>query len=126
MRIDLFLGRISLFGSLLSLRDINVILNATFSAPIALYAEARGVVILARKNYHITIQRNPSTTNYVLTLRTKELPLFGLCAKFLPEDLQIILGKIFDISILNASFSFEVEPQHLLISGITQCFNCLA
>ena len=76
----------------------------------------------------ITIQHNPSTTNNVLTLRTEELPIFGLGTKFLPEDLQISLGKTFDISILNTtvSYSFGVEPQHLLISGITQCLNVLA
>ena len=125
MRIDLFLGKMSLFGSLLSLQDINVILNARFSDPIALYAEARGTVTLGRINYHINIRRNPSTTNYVLSLRTEELPIFGLGAKFLPEDLQIILGKIFDISILNAtvSYPFGVEPQHLLISGMPQLFG---
>ena len=66
------------------------------------------------------IEHNPSTNDYVLTVHTEQLPIFGIVstvgAAFLPSDLQIILENIFDINILNAtiSYPFNAMPHYFV------------
>ena len=127
--ITVYISRFSVFGKGLSLRDINIMINVTFSEPRTLSVSASGVLTLGKKDYAISIHRSQSTKNYVLTIHTEEFPLIGLVSavggSFLPEDLQILLGKIFDISVLNATlkYPFGAVPKHMLISGMPQLFG---
>ena len=127
--ITVYLNRLSVFGKGLLLRDINIMINVAFSEPRTLSVSASGVLSLGKKDYAISIHRSQSTENYVLTIHTEEFPLISLLSavggSFLPEDLQILLGKIFDISVLNATlkYPFGAVPKHMLISGMPQLFG---
>ena len=129
MNIEMYLNQIPLFGRALSVRDIHLKLNASFSDPIELYAEASGIVALGKTDYVINIHRSAITSKYVLTLKAEKLPILSIIsavgASFLPSDLQTLLGRIFDINILDAtiSYPFGVNPRQLLISGMPQLFG---
>ena len=129
MEITVYLNRFSVFGKGLSLQDVNIMINATFSGPTTLSVRASGVLTLGKKNYAISIDRSTSTQNYVLSVHTEKFPIIGLLTAaggaFLPEDLQTLFGKIFDINILNATlrYPFGAMPNHMLISGMPQLFG---
>ena len=93
MNINLFISSLHLFGNALSARDINIADTTYFSA------EATGILTLGKRDYTLRIERNPSTNDYVLTVHSEQLPIFGIVsavgAAFLPSDLQIILEKIY-------------------------------
>ena len=129
MNINIFISSLQLFGNTLSARDINIELfaDSTYFA-----VKATGILTLAKKDYTLKIERNinPSTNNYVLTVHTEQLPIFSIVsaigAVFLPNDLQFILEKIFDINILNAtiSYTFNAMPHYnFVISGTPQLFG---
>ena len=127
--ITVYLNRLSVFGKGLLLRDINIMINVAISEPMTLSVSASGVLSLGKKDYAISIHRSQSTENYVLTIHTEEFPLISLLSavggSFLPEDLQILIGKIFDINVLNATlkYPFGAVPKHMLISGMPQLFG---
>ena len=127
MNINIFISSLQLFGNTLSARDINIELfaDSTYFA-----VKATGILTLAKKDYTLKIEHNPSTNNYVLTVHTEQLPIFSIVsavgAVFLPNDLQFILEKIFNINILNAtiSYSFNAMPHYnFVISGTPQLFG---
>ena len=127
--ITVYISRFSIFEKGLSLQHINIMINVTFSEPRTLSVSASGVLTLGKKDYAISIHRSQSTENYVLTIHTEEFPLISLLSavggSFLPEDLQILFGKIFDISVLNATlkYPFGAVPKHMLISGMPRLFG---
>ena len=127
--IEMFLKKLPLFEKLLQIRDIHLLLKTKFSGSGETIAEAKGIVDFGKRGYTISIQRNPSTKKYFLSLNTDSLSIFGVIsavgAAFLPEDLQVLLGQIFDINILNATiaYPFGADPQHVLISGTPQLFG---
>ena len=129
LHIEMYINQIPLFGRALSIHDIHLKLNASFSDPIELYAEASGTVALGKTDYVINIYHSAITSKYVLTLKAEKLPIFSIIsavgASFLPPGLQTLLGRIFDINILDAtiSYAFGVNPRQLLISGMPQLFG---
>ena len=129
MEITVHLSKFSVFGDGLSLRDVDIMINATFSEKRKLSVRASGVLTLGNKDYAVSIHRSRSTPNYVLSVHTKELSVIGLLkavgGSFLPKGLQVLVGKIFDISVLNATlqYPFGEMPKHMLFSGMPQLFG---
>ena len=129
MSVEMFLKKITFYEDVLSVRDIQLKLKATLSTPKRVSVEGSGVIALGSTDYAIDLRRDALTTKYTLTVETEKLPLFGIVtaigAKFLPEDLQIVLGKIFDVNILNAKivYPFGATPQQIQISGMPQLFG---
>ena len=129
INIEMFLKKITFYENVLSIRDIQLRLNATLSTPKTVTVEGSGVIALGNTDYSIDLCRDPLTTKYTLTVETEKLSLFGIVtalgAEFLPEDLQTLLGKIFDIDILNAKivYPFGAKPQQIEVSGTPQLFG---
>ena len=129
MTIELFLKEITFYEELLSVRDINLKLFATLSTPRTLSVKARGEIALGKTNFEVNIQRDPKTTKYALTVETEKLSISSIVsaigATFLPEDLTIILGKIFQFDILNLKivYPFGATPQQIQLSGTPQIFG---
>ena len=129
IEVSVYLPKLPLFGKTLSIHDITVAVNATLSKPRDVSVGAKGIFKLGKKDYKISIDRDPSTKVYVLTLNTQKFPVTNLLSavggSFLPEDLQLLLGKIFDINVLNATVRYPigVKPKYMVISGMPQLFG---
>ena len=129
MSIEMFLQKVTFYENVLSVKNIQLKLKATLSTPRKLSVEGSGVIALGNTEYGINLRRDTLTTKYTLTVETEKLPLFGIVtaigAKMLPEDLQLIFEKIFDINILNAKivYPFGATPQQIQVSGTPQLFG---
>ena len=129
MTIELFLKEITFYENLLSVRDIKLKLFATLSTPRTLSAEASGIIALSKTYFAVNIQRDPKTTKYALTVETEKLSISSIVsaigATFLPEDLTIILGKVFQFDILNLKivYPFGATPQQIQLFGTPQIFG---
>ena len=129
MSVEMFLKKITIYEKLLSIRDIQMKLRAILSGQKRLSVEANAIIALGNTDYAIDLRRDQVTTKYTLTVETEKFPLFGIItavgAKFLPDDLQTILEKIFDINILNAKVVYPIgaQPQQILISGTPELFG---
>ena len=129
MQIKVYVSKFPPFGKALLIDDLTVTINAKLFAPIKLSVRASGTITIAKKDYTISIHHDPSTNKYVLSLNTQTFPVIALLSaaggSFLPEDLQVVAGKIFDINILNATvrYPFGAKPKHILISGMPQLFG---
>ena len=129
INIEMFLQKITFYENVLSIRDIQLRLKATLSTPKTVSVEGSGVITLGSTDYAIDLRQNALTTKYILTVETEKLSLFGIVtalgAQILPEDLQTVLGKLFDINILNATivYPFGATPQQLQVSGTPQLFG---
>ena len=129
INIEMFLQKITFYENVLSIRDIQLRLKATLSTPKTVSVEGSGVIALGSTDYAINLRRDALTTKHTLTVETKKLSLLDIVtaigAQFLPEDLQTVLGKLFDINILNAKivYPFGATPQQLQVSGTPQLFG---
>ena len=129
MEITVYLPKLPLFGKALSIHDISVAVKAKLSEPTVISVGAKGILTLGKKEYEISIHRDQSTKVYILTLNTYKFPAISLLSavggSFLPEDLQVLLGKIFDINVLNATVRYPigVKPKYMVISGMPQLFG---
>ena len=139
MTIEMFLNKITFYEDLLSIRDIQLKLIAKLSAPRSLSAEASGIIALGNTDYAIAlhkdpdyaivVQNDPVTTKYALTVERENMQLStiitALDATFLPNDLQIILEKVFDFNILNAKivYPFGAHSQQILVTGKPELFG---
>ena len=129
IEITVYLPKLPLFGKALSIHDISVAVKAKLSEPTVISVGAKGILTLGKKEYEISIHRDQSTKVYILTLNTYKFPAMSLLSavggSFLPEDLQVLLGKIFDINVLNATVRYPigVKPKYMVISGMPQLFG---
>ena len=128
LRIELFMEQVTFYEDILSVRDIELILSATFS-PKSLTAEANGIITLDDTDYSVSVGKDTVRNNYVLTVEAQNLPILGILtalgATFLPDDLQTILENVFKINILNARvvYPIGVQPQKIYISGTPEIFG---
>ena len=128
MTMDLYLAQVTFYENLLSIRDIQLKLFATFS-PVSLSVEASATIALDGTDYAAAVGRDLATNKYALSVSTPSLPLFGvitsLSASFLPNDLQIILNEVLKFNILDAKVVFPLAstPPQIQLSGTPQLFG---
>ena len=128
MTIDLFLNQVTFYENILAIQNIKLSLFATFS-PVSLSAEASATITLDKTDYAVAVGKDPATKNYVLSVSTPSLPVFGfitsLSASFLPNDLQIVLGKVLDFNIVDAKVVYPIatQPPQIQLSGSPQLFG---
>ena len=129
MSVEIFLAKITFFEDLLSLSNTELKLLATLSTPKAFSAEAKSTITLGSTNYNVNFKRDPTTTKYVLTIETENLPIFGIVkalgSALLPDDLNAIIGQVFNFNVLNAKivYPFGGQQQQMLISGTPVIFG---
>ena len=129
MSLQIFLNKITFYENVLSMTNTHLKIIAKLSAPRSITAEVKSTITLGKTDYAVDVRRDPTTKKYVLTVETEKLPVFGIVkaigAKLLPDDLNIILGQVFNFNILNARivYPFGAQPQQLLISGTPQMFG---
>ena len=128
LTVDMFLQKVTFYNNILSVKDIQLRLFASFS-PTRLSAEASGTISMGSVDYAVSVRRNTIINKYALTVETDSLPIFGvvtaLGAKFLPDDLRIILQRVFQFNIKNARivYPFGARPQQIQVSGIPLIFG---
>ena len=129
LHIGVYLNRLPLFGKALAIYDLNIEVTAKFSEPMMLSVGAQGVISIGKKNYKVSIYRDKITRKYVLDLSTEKFPIFDLLSvvggSFLPQNLQSLLRKIFNINIINMRviYPFGAMPKHFIISGMPELFG---
>ena len=128
MAVDLFLGQLKFFDNILVLSKIQLQLKAGFS-PVSLSAAANATITLGNTDYAVTMGKLTNTNNYVLSISTPNLPIFGLItsltASFLPKDLQTVLQNVLKFNILNAKVVYVVasQPPQIQLSGTPELFG---
>ena len=129
LHIGVYLNRLPLFGKALVIYDLNIEVTAKLSEPMMLSVGAQGVISIGKKNYKVSIYRDKITRKYVLDLSTEKFPIFDLLSvvggSFLPQNLQSLLRKIFNINIINMRviYPFGAMPKHFIISGMPELFG---
>ena len=129
MSIEMFMHRITFYENMLAMSNTHLKLKAKLSLPRSFSAEARGTITIGNTNYVVDLGKDPTTSKYVITVKTVKLPIFGIVkqigAKMLPDDLNKILGQVFNFNILNARIVYPlgVQPQQILISGTPEIFG---
>ena len=129
MSITIFIDEIDILENLLSISKTSLKLIAKLSAPRMLTAEATGVVSLGNNDRAVDMRKNPTTKKYEATIQSENIPILGIAeqigAALLPDDLNDILGKVFNFNILNAKivYPFGAVPQQILISGTPELWG---
>ena len=129
MSVKIFINKMTIFENLLSISKTSLKLIAKLSAPRMLTAEVNGVISIGNTDLAVDLRRNPTTRKYVATIQSENIPIFGIAeqigAALLPDDLNDILGKVFDFNILNAKivYPFGAVPQQILISGTPELWG---
>ena len=129
MSVGLFLAKITFYENLLSLSNTELKLFAKLSTPKTFTAEAKSTITLGSTNYNVDFKRDPTTKKYVLTIETENLPIFGIVtalgSALLPDDLNAIIGQVFNFNVLNARivYPFGAQQQQMLISGTPVIFG---
>ena len=122
LSIEMFLEQVTFYEGILSLRDVQLKLSATFS-PKSLTAEASAIIAIGDTDFTVAVGRDTSTNNYALTVETGRLQVFDivteLSASFLPDDLQTVLESVFKFNIYDVRivYPFGAQPQQIQISG---------
>ena len=123
MSVQIYINKITFFDNLLSITKTTLKLIAKLSNPRMLSAEIDGMVSIGDTDLAVDLRRDPKSKIYVVTIRSENLPIFGIVkqigAAMLPADLNTLLGQVFNFNILNAKivYPFGAVPQHILISG---------
>ena len=126
---EIFLGKINIFKNALSIKSTHLRLTAKLSTPKRFSAEARGIITLGKKDYGAKVWRDSKTRKYVLSVKTKKLPIFGIItqfgATFLPGNIKKMFGKVFNVYILDARivYPFGAKPHQIMISGTPHIFG---
>ena len=128
LSVELYLQKISFYEDRLSLREVQLRLDAGFS-PKSLTVSASGIIGIGKTDFDVSVSRNAKTKKYELSIQTEKLPISDLIneigASFLPDDLQKILQKVFQFNILNAKivYPFGAQPQQIQLYGTPQIFG---
>ena len=129
MNIRLCLDKFTVFENLLSISNMTLKLITKLSPKIKLSVEATGNISIGNMNLEVDLKRHTPSNKYILTFKSEKISIFGIAkqlrAAILPDDLNTILGQVFNLNILEAKiqYPFGVKPQQMLIKGIVEIFG---
>ena len=114
-----FPGTLRYFNGYLTITNPALKVLAVLRHPRKVNFEVDGVIKIGKRDYMITINRDPSTHEYVLKASFKTIPISDLIHKFsakvFPEALQKILKKYVQFSIHDAKLAFPLRTRNLQI-----------
>ena len=129
LSIGIFMNNISFYQNRLFIKEVQLKLMAKLSSPRNFSAEFSGIIAIDKTDFAIDVTRNPESRLYTLTVETPKLSLSSIAtqlgASILPDDLNKVVGKIFDFTIFNAKvvYPFGAAKDHVLISGAPRIFG---